>query len=733
MDVKTELVGANDPGYEGWGGWEQPVEEGTPSSGSEAPKDEPVVKQPELPPIEEMDRRTLLRPSTLQALFAAYGADPDAWSDIEADLIDRANALRCRMDLRANLCKVKKLPASTAGSGIVPIPGGSAIPQILGLSALSGVPVQYKTGNCCILNDYGINIYDPDTMRSRQLTGEPIIPVAISEDIDDGTRKIKLKYRKFGDPPTAPLSEATYSLEQISSIQNIIALSKYGFPADSDNAKDLIRYLKDITRLNYDIIPVAKSAKRLGWFPEMPGIPFFPFDSNDKFFFDPGSSRVDAAAAVKCAGDEDAWKAMMLKLRATHNSALLIVTAAALASVLLPICNGLSYIVDIAGDSGKGKSLMQCIAASQIGSYQSYQITLDTSDVGLERALHSLHNLPLIVDDTNNNKSAKARKASDLSSFFNQLVMRICAGTGRARSDLALGSKVDSRWQCCAITSSEQALIDLVAGGGSKNRILTAEYLGETIFPIGKPGEPKPERHPDRIIETIKSNYGFALKRFVEIIRAVEFDAIRDMFYNYQTLITEAAMSVPEDKRPGCMAMILVADELMEKHYYRDGVRISKASAVACLGNSKDVNVNQRMYDHLCTRAVSLRSEHFCYEVEGDANLREDYLPKRDIWGFITLSDKSTILRISEDGLKSLFDDVNGFSVGRGFYQWLITNGKMATRTTENKRIRGTQLQLRVLKIDITLPGHTPNFATQPGVTPIIPPPVTDIMKRMRV
>ena len=83
----------------------------------------------------------------------------------------------------------------------------------------------------------------------EEVCNHPIMPVERLVNIDDNTEKLKLKYRKG-----FVWREIIVDKEVLASSPKIVSLAKYGIAVNSENAKNLVRYLTDIENLNFDVI-----------------------------------------------------------------------------------------------------------------------------------------------------------------------------------------------------------------------------------------------------------------------------------------------------------------------------------------------------------------------------------------------------------------------------------------------------------------------------------------------
>ena len=85
--------------------------------------------------------------------------------------------------------------------------------------------------------------------EAEEVCNHPIMPVERLVNIDDNTEKLKIKYRKG-----FVWREIIVDKEVLASSPKIVSLAKYGIAVNSENAKNLVKYMTDIENLNFDVI-----------------------------------------------------------------------------------------------------------------------------------------------------------------------------------------------------------------------------------------------------------------------------------------------------------------------------------------------------------------------------------------------------------------------------------------------------------------------------------------------
>ena len=370
----------------------------------------------------------------------------------------------------------------------------------------------------------------------------------------------------------------------VSTASKITALSKYGVAVTSENAKALVRYLSDIENWNDNIIRVQRSTSKLGWLKD----DFIPYDKD--VIFDGDNRFKQIYEAIHENGDYQIWLEHIKKLRASGKFEIKFMLAASFASVLIKLVGGLPFFVDLWGATEGGKTVTLMIAASVWGNPGESQYIGDfkTTDVALESKADMLNNLPMILDDTSKT-SARIREN------FEGVVYDLCSGKGKSRSNRELGMNRENHWLNCMLCNGERPLNSYVNQGGAINRIL----------------EVKCNRHifddPQRTANLIKRNYGFAGKQFVDIVKAMDEDAIKDIFYGFQgQLMSEDRMQ----KQAISVATVLTADRIATENIFKDGVYITLEEAGTVLIDRDEVSDNERCYEFILDK-IAMNPQRF--------------------------------------------------------------------------------------------------------------------------
>ncbi len=516
------------------------------------------------------------------------------------------------------------------------------------VTQFTGQPLELNAGDW-EANDFGV--YRRSGFVDEVACPHPIMPVERLVNIDTGEEKLKLAFRKGANWRRIIVSKTV-----LANANKVTELAGSGVAVTSQNARAFVQYISDLENLNYDTIPERKCIGRLGYIQDEGFSPFV-----DGLIFD-GDANFKALFSTVCAhGSEEKWLDTVREVRSMSTTARIIL-ASSFASVLLEPLNCLPFFVHLWGvDSGTGKTVALMVAASAWGdpTIGSFVKTFDGTVVGLEKTAAFLNNLPLCLDELQLAKDARGRTNFD--------VYKLAQGVGRTRGNRAGGVDLTPTWRNCILTTGESPLTGTASGAGAVNRVIDIECRSSSV--VIKDGM--------RISGTIKRNYGFAGRKFVECLYKP--GVIPSVDERYRELFRVLSDRDTTEKQAMAAAAIICADELacawifggMERPLTVDQISEFLASKAA-------VSAGDRGYKFLCDW-VTQNSNKLCTRSE---NQNQEVLGALD-----EISGKVYIIR-------SVFERVlqdAGYSMP-AMVSYLKEQGLIETRgkhNTKGKRING--------------------------------------------
>ena len=439
----------------------------------------------------------------------------------------------------------------------------------------SGTAIMWDTGEW-IANDDGV--YKTNAYGVNQFAcPHPIFILTRYSNVDTDVESVQLVYGRAGRTYKTKIVPRS----DLASANKIVKLAEYGVGVTSENAKALVQFLSDFESINYDKIVEKKSCDHMGWvgrgYKEFaPYISDLEFEGQDTFR--------QLFNSVKSVGSYDKWLETIKNYRKNGSIVVRMVMAASFASVLLKPLGALPFFVHLWGDTETGKSVALLAAVSiwaepVIGKYA---YTFNSAYVGNELYAACLNSLPLCMDELQ-----ILNKRSD----FDDIIYRLCEGTGRLRGKKDGGIQNIKTWRNCIITTGERPITSMSSGGGAVNRVIEIECNGGKFF-----------KNPREFCRTIQSSYGHAGKVFVENLTENLAEA-RELHEKYIKLLEDNTDAT--DKQIASAAALLTADELSERWIFNDGIRIGIDDIKPYLQTKDMLNVNRRAYDYLREEVIS--------------------------------------------------------------------------------------------------------------------------------
>ena len=485
----------------------------------------------------------------------------------------------------------------------------------------------------------------------------PILPIERLKNLETGEEQLKIAFKRNGR-----WEEIIVPKTMVTSANKIVALSGRGIAVTSENARLLVRYLSDVENANSESIAVQYSSSKLGWIKG----DFIPYDTD--IIFDGDSRFKQIFESIQEHGSRDRWYDHVRELRASGRIEIKFMLAASFASVLLSILGGLPFFVDLWGETEGGKTVSLMLACSVWANpdESSYIGDFKSTDVALEARADVLNNLPMMLDDT-------SKTSARIRDNFEGVVYDLCSGKGKSRSDKEIGIRRENRWRNVILTNGERPLMSYVSQGGAINRILELE-CGERVY-----------QNPQLTADILKKHYGFAGKDFVEVVKKLGPDAIREIQAGIQEQLQDDDKM---QKQSISLSIVLTADRIVTDYLFQDGQYIPLEEAKNVLISRDELSENERAYDFILSE-VEVNINKFKPD-----SFTGDY--KGEVWGCIekgyAIILNNAFARICEKG---------NFS-GKSFLSWAARNGLVAQqggKNYKNKKFYGKAIRCVWLKM----------------------------------
>lgn len=609
--------------------------------------------------VKKLDRDSLLSEEVLQELF---GVD-DAYlmEKYRQDLTARAAELKCKTDF-TRLYQAYRKEIKKANLQFSDKPSN--------ITEFDDQPT-FRCGSWIATED-GVSVLGE---RGRIVAcPHPIYIKRILINAETGIHKAEICFKVRGKWRSCFIDR-----KSIASRSGILALADNGVQITSENAAQLVQFLAELEAWNPEDIKEQTSTSRLGWIGDV----FMPY--GNEVVFDNEQNLLSLFNSIKQVGSRQKWYEAIKRIRKKRRIEVLVYIAASLGSVLVEPVGALPFVVDLWGETGKGKTVALMVATSIWADPNegAYMTDAKATNTAMEVRLNVLNSLPMTLDDM-------AQIKNQYDEDFSSLVYRWCAGKGRDRSNKELGINKLTSWHNCILTNAEHSLVTETMQGGAINRIIDIEMDG-AIFENG-----------NEVADLVRHNYGFCGREFVEQVQLLGFEEIRRIQREYVEKIQEYAKeqgNEKEEKQVLPMSIILAADEIAEKYLFQDGIRLDLGQCCDLLKNKGEVSEHQRAYQFL-KETIATNPSKFANDPDS----------KTEQWGIFLEGDQYAVI------VGKIFDRLMkeaGFQ-SKAFLSWAKKNGVIKIDAKDNPKvvtkINGCAVRCVLLNMDAENGEFTQDF-----------------------
>lgn len=489
----------------------------------------------------------------------------------------------------------------------------------------------------------------------------PIMPVKRIIDIDSNAEKLDVAYSRGNK-----WRNIIVGRENLASAQKIIQLARNGIAVNSENAKEIVKYITEVESMNYEQLEVQNSTEHLGWLvngefaPFCEGVVYGGESSEFERIFD----------GFKATGDYQKWIDIARGVRCGKSVPARLALAASFAAPIVSICDALPFFVHLWGTQGCGKTVGLMLAASVWGNPDigaGYIKSFGGTKVSQELYAAFCCNVPVLLDEL--------QVISDRR-MFDDIIYMLCEGMSKGRGAKEGGLQLQRRWSTCMITTGEMPIVQTNSGGGAAVRTIEVNYGGEPLFQDAR-----------NVAGVLKENYGWAGRLFVEALKKPEVVAALKEVQRKQY---QKLSGVIQDKQVLSASLLLAADRLADKLIFKDNHYLKAEDIKPYLVTQEEADVNFRCYQWL-NGFIGANPRRFD---SPDTNNGE-------MWGV----QEGNVVYI----IKSIFDRImhnEGFSTG-AFLTWAKRNNKILSddyddnkRATKRKTIGGNRQVCVALILD---------------------------------
>lgn len=475
-----------------------------------------------------------------------------------------------------------------------------------------------------------------------EVCSHPIMPVKRIIDIDSNAEKLDVAYSRGGK-----WRNIIVGRENLASAQKIIQLARNGIAVNSENAKEIVKYITEIESMNYEQLEVQNSTEHLGW---LQNGEFAPF-CKEVVYGGESSEFSRIFDGFKPTGDFQKWLDIARAVRNGRSIPARMALAASFAAPIVSLCGALPFFVHLWGTQGCGKTVGLMLAASVWGNPDigaGYIKSFGGTKVSQELYAAFCCNVPVLLDEL--------QVISDRR-MFDDIIYMLCEGMSKGRGSKEGGLQLQRRWSTCMITTGEMPIVQSNSGGGAAVRTIEVNYGGEPLFEDAR-----------GVANALKENYGFAGRILVE---ALKDSNIVQTLREVQKKQYQKLSGTIQDKQVLSASLLLAADRLADALIFKDKKYLKVDDIKQYLVTQEEADINYRCYQWLIG-VISSNPRRFDSEDNNNG----------EMWG---IKEGNTVYII-----KTVFDRIvrgEGYSPG-AFMTWAKRKKKILVDEYEdNKRL----------------------------------------------
>ena len=453
--------------------------------------------------------------------------------------------------------------------------------------AIKGAPIELVQPEGWIYSDKGLFKIDEKKYAPVLISKVPLILTKRLKSLEDGEEKVEIAWKRDGEWNTMTLPR-----DVVFTARSITSIGKWGITVNSENAKDIVKYLNALESANMDI-PVMHSTSTFGW---QEGKRFIP-GRQDGIVLDIDPSQKAMAAAYMKAGSMEGWIKTMEPHR--QRDKFRFILAASFAAPLLRIIRQRIFFVYNWGDSKGGKTAGLKAALSAWGDPERLMVSFNATQVGLERTAAFYCDLPLGIDERQ-----VAGNGVNNQQKLESIVYMISSGVGKIRGAKGGGLQATNTWRTVAIATGEEPISTETTQTGVSTRVL--EIYG---------GPFEDEKSASLMHPQASEDFGHAGPGFVDRVISVTEGSICD-YYDQMLLYINSISNGKAGSHVAGVAAVALADAMIDTWFF--GGRYKELGENAEI-EEKALQIDPSSWERSQTMAKAIIEEQMSAEA-GDVN-----------------------------------------------------------------------------------------------------------------
>lgn len=602
--------------------------------------------------IELLDKKTIMEKEVFEYVFALE--DPVVREQEIVALMEKAKELKIASNFKKILRRYEKDNSEKNNSVII----GNTIS--ISFQGLKDDEI-FKIKNYYIGNEDGA-LYRMTMNGAVLVNYSPIVPLELYDDVHGRNQKIKIAFKNNNE-----WNELVTNYATITTSQSIVKLAELGMNVNSENARELIRFLDEFIHLNE--IPRYIYSSKLGWTNTGELIPY-----SDKIkYFD---EKKEISKLYQEKGTLEEWINYFKEAR-KYNSITRIIMATAVASVLVEKLNESGFVTHVYGKSEFGKTVACLVGQSMFGKAATGNdgigYDFNFTAAAFEATLDIQNNIPIFLDEAGLQNEGKMD--------YYTAIMMIANGKGRQKSNKNSEFIASKGWHLTAVSNGEIDLIKNSSVAGAINRCISCE-VKEPCFADLK-----------ETANFARNHYGTAIR---EIIKHLDKFDLQELHSKYRK---ELAHSKITAKQTNILSVIKVADKIIVDTLFKDGLYLTVKDLAKYATDKNEIAIEKRAYDAILDWRITNRAN---FLGAGPDDHYDDMDKKDKVFGKMLRENGEESVAFIPTELQRALENL-GFNYKEVVKAWGRENYLITEADRNTKRIRfgndNKQIRCVVLKI----------------------------------